>query len=153
MGMLFNSPDTVQMVRVLNRRYDDSAHGANGLQAHRGDAATYLNFGTYPTLRAVANQLGLLPGHSNARWLWFLDFIDGLPGPIPLSTIGTDLRNAIAAACNDANCDSIEFFAVPDTNISLHLGYVGLGGGRYSRIITLYTTLIDSLGTPPARDP
>jgi hypothetical protein len=151
MGMLFNTPDTLQIVNRLNHRYDDRAPG---LPAHRGDAAVHLDFATYPRLSAVANQLGLVPSnpHGNARWHWFLNFIEGLPGP-NLGTIGTDLRNAIAAACNDANCTSIEFFAVPDTNVSLHLGYIGLGGGRYSRIITLYTTLIDRLGNAPPRGP
>ena len=146
MGMLFNTPDTEQIVARLNRRYDDKVPG---LPANRGDAAVYLDFVTYPTLSSVATQLNLLPGNprGNRRWIWFLDFIDGMQGP-NLVTIAVDLRNVIATACNDQNCASIEFFAVPDTNISLYMSYIGLGGGRYSRIITLYTTLIDRLGAP-----
>ena len=99
----------------------------------------------------MATQIGLVPGnaHGNARWLWLLNFIDPLTGPSGMGTIGTELRNAIATACNDQYCQSIEFFAVPDTNVSLHLSNIGIGGGNYSRIITLFTATVDQLGGPP----
>ncbi len=146
-GDAFHTPDTQQIANRLNHRYDDKPAG---LQTHRGDAAVYQDSGTYPTLSAVANQLGLLPGNAkgNRRWLWFLDYIDPLPGPSGLSTIGAELRDAMVVACNDPNCTAIEFFSVPDTNVSLHLGNMGNGDGTYSRIVTLYTTLIDQLGAP-----
>jgi hypothetical protein len=147
MGMLFNTPDTHQIVDKLNHQYDDQPHG---LQQNHGDAGVYLDFVNYPNLPAVANRLGLLPGNgqADARWLWFLKFIDTLPGPN--TTIGVDLRNAIAAACNGyPNCVAIEFFAVPDTSVSLNVGNIGYTNGTYSAVITLFTLLIDRLGNAP----
>src|SRR5258708_14836041 len=120
MGLLFNTPGTNQIVNRLNQRYDDSPGG--GLQAHRGDAVVYLNFGGYPTLWDVASQLGLYPGaagsHVATRWHCFLDYIDPMPNPGG-GTIGSILRNDIAGACANLNCEAIEFFAVPDTVVHL----------------------------------
>jgi hypothetical protein len=59
MGMLFNTPDTEQIIKKLNKRYDDKNQG---LPANRGDAAHYLNFATYPSLWNVADKLSLYPG-------------------------------------------------------------------------------------------
>ena len=149
MGMLFNSVNTVQIVNRLNHRYNDNPAG---LQTHNGDDAVYLDYGTYPHLRDVANHLGLVPGNPRGvtRWLWFLDYIEPLPGPN--STIGNDLRQALAQACNNnragGGCTAIEFFAVPDVNASLHLGAAPNNDGTFSTIITLFTNMVDLYGAP-----
>ena len=150
MGLLFNTPGTEQIVKKLNQRYDDKPPG---LPANRGDAAVYTNLAGYPTLWDVATQLQLYPGANPAsgvarRWKCFLDFVDPLPDPNLGSTIGAILRNTIATACGDLNCESIEFFAVPDTVVHLSLSNLGSGGGKYSRIITLFTITADQMGCP-----
>jgi hypothetical protein len=156
MGLLFNTPDTQQIIQKLNKRYDDKN---NGLSANRGDYVVYLDFNGYPKLWDVAVKLQLYPGNNPnsmpaRRWKYFLDFIDPIPDPFLSpslgSTIGTILRKEIAKACQDStNCQSIEFFAVPDTTIHLNLGNLGTPfAGKYSRIITLFTMTADQMGSP-----
>ena len=149
MGMLFNTPDTEQIIKKLNKQYDDKAQG---LSAHRGDAAYYLNYVTYPTLWHVADKLSLYPGGNNTspparRWKYFLDFIDPLVDPNLGNPIGSILRQEIASACNDINCEAIEFFAVPDIVIHVNLGNLGNAAtGKHSRIITLFTMTVGQMG-------
>jgi hypothetical protein len=50
MGLLFNTPDTEQIIKKLNKQYDDKLQG---LPAHRGDATYYLDYAKYPSLWAV----------------------------------------------------------------------------------------------------
>ena len=64
----------------------------------------------------------------------------------PRGTIAADIRTAIVDACNDANCEAIEFFAVPDQNIELHVSNLGTGAGTYSKIITLFTIPAGQMG-------
>jgi hypothetical protein len=152
MGLLFNTPDTEQIIKKLNKQYDDKN---SGMPAHRGDAVYYLDYAAYPSLWAVADKLSLYPGNNNAspparRWKCFLDFIDPLIDPKLNKPIGTILRQEIANACNDANCEAIEFFAVPDTVIHVNLGNLGDPGnpGQYSRIVTLFTLPAGQMGCP-----
>lgn len=151
MGLLFNTPDTEQIVRKLNRQYDDKNQG---LSAHRGDAVYYLDYATYPSLWAVADRLSLYPGNNNTspparKWRCFLDYVDPLVDPNLHETIGRILRREIATACRDQNCEAIEFFAVPDTVIHVNLGNLASGAsGNFTRIITLFTLPAGQIGCP-----
>ncbi|MCC8429589.1 hypothetical protein LJ725_11475 [Reyranella aquatilis] len=151
MGLLFNTPDTEQIIKKLNKQYDDKPPG---LPNHRGDAIYYLDYVNYPSLWSVADKLSLYPGNNSnsppaRRWKCFLDYIDPLVDPDLKEPIGPILRREIAKACSDLNCEAIEFFAVPDTVVHVNLGNLGTGVmGKYSRIVTLFTLPAGQMGCP-----
>jgi hypothetical protein len=151
MGLLFNTPDTEQIIRKLNKQYDDKPQG---LAVHRGDAAYYMDYANYPSLWSVADKLSLYPGNNSnsppaKKWKCFLDYIDPVVDPNLHEAIGAILRREIAKACTDLNCEAIEFFAVPDTVIHVNLGNLGSGAmGKYSRIVTLFTLPAGQVGCP-----
>lgn len=111
MGMLFNTRGTLALLKILNDHF-----GARNFQGARNRNEHSVLRGASNS-RDAAHQLNLehpTDGALNLRWKKWLDYLDdysqgGVSG-------GHLVRQAMADAIDqrsNANCNAIEFFAVP----------------------------------------
>jgi hypothetical protein len=158
MGMLFNTPATIDIIKKLNSHFD-------GTTDRSGDIAELIKIATGGRghARDVAAALGLTPNDAyqvhgrsapSANWIAWLDLLDlhdnsKDSGNKCSATVG----NRITAALNINGKAVIEFFAVPDHNdtgyISVEATNVMDGGHLVSLCITVYTMTFDQLQNQP----
>ena len=152
MGILFNTPATIDIITKLNARYD-------GKTARGGDIVHHQKIATHGggKARDVAAALALTPDDAKQsiatkpttnwnQWLDFLDLHDNAKdvGKKCSETVG----NAIVSALTIDNKYVIEFYAVPDCNstgfISVDCTTVNIPSGPVL-CITAYTMTFDQL--------
>ena len=154
MGMLFNTPGTVQLLSVLNGQYgpvdpDDPTKGVK----NRGDVSFYTgkdanNNYNCATITDVWNALGLSTGKpsSDAHWIKWLKALESHRHGG--TTSAWALREAIGFFLQDNSCTSIEFFAVPANQIIVYFPPKvphPSNANYYSGIITVETVTYDKV--------
>ena len=172
MGMLFNTPTTLQALGMVNNAFrpDKFQKFQTALSAaHPPTWATdlYNAFSALSTATAgtgnifqVANMHPLYldfdrssqPGiDASTNWKLWLGFLDSNGnGTISWSAV---IAQEIARAAKDSHCKSIEYFAVPDKNITVVVSYLTITGNlsmtvpasNYTSIITVHTNTVDFL--------
>ncbi len=144
MGMIFNTQQTNTLIGYAN-----GALVAGGFARAANDATLkgYLaTIGTTTNLHDhVWNHLGLGNAGVAARlgfWLRLLDTIQQNGHPVSY-WIGQWILNALN---NTGRYAGVEFFAVPDTNISVSqrdFQDLNNGGNKYTLVITICTDVVD----------
>ena len=153
MGMLFNTPATLDILQKLNTFY-----GASNFNSLRANAAHYSNWPPSGGTHAFASTLGIVPSvgglsQQNWRtWLGLLELHDNqrrAAGEKCVRTVG----DAIHAALIDNAFHHVEFFAVPEPNglnhISVDVSNITDVNGSQTKIITVYTLTYDQLASTP----
>jgi hypothetical protein len=164
MGMLFNTPGTLRMLKALNERFrkDRFTH----LQAHLPANLIYNlsnltgNVGPNGIHDKVCTLLGMddWDPDVSANWRTFLNILDrtacapqivaGAPGnPTISGEIGRALALALQSMAPYQNVTSVEYFAVPTSARVPNLNIQPLtdGNGDQTLIVTVTTTTYDQV--------
>lgn len=139
MGGLFNTPDTMALVEMLNTAYQRNAFVLKSQDpAHIQD----LKDDTLATKDFVTKyRLVLGKAAFDGRWKKWLDILDE-------NDDESVVRSAMADALQDpASYSGIEFYAVPDPDFSVENPYdfPDQETGRLTKIIIVHTPTFDSL--------
>jgi hypothetical protein len=128
MGMLFNTDDTLRILKVINQAF--SRQGLNRLRKDTtypwATAFSQLPnpngfggaTGTYNTVaKALGIDLDGGTGLGSARWHKFLNILDVQPQQG--SVVATIIGQAISNALNNKNYSQVEIFAVPTSSAAV----------------------------------
>jgi hypothetical protein len=141
MGMLFNTDNTLQVLSLLNGRYNDK-----NIDNVRTDVQILRDYRTYKSIHSVAKALGLTNNKVDANWKQWLDAVDAHDQGAAKG--GVVIREAIAGFLEEADCSAIEFFAVPSNQLQILFPPKvpdPKGPNKYSRIITVETLTYDKV--------
>jgi hypothetical protein len=148
MGMLFNTDETLLILKMLHERY------GNNFNANRND---HVNLGDFTKdSHSVITGFGIDFPASNpskrARWKKYLDHIDGLAVAQDPNYGGTSVAQRIRAGIvkflNDANCVGIDFFALPANAVTVTfppVTYIDNTNTKYYATIVINTILVDAI--------
>jgi hypothetical protein len=160
MGMLFNTDDTIAMLRIVNLAFNQA-----GLSRIRNDktttaptAQTFTTLGSVvATYTAVAKPLGIDfdagSGLRSIRWQKWLGYLDSIQQPSTMKSVSNYIGNAISIAITSKSpiYSQVEFFVVPTpasakvpTISALAQDFQDVNG-EYSKIITITTSTVDQL--------
>lgn len=171
MGMLFNTPTTLQAIAMVNKAFEpkkfnslQNAFASGTLWATNLENA-FVNLST-ATAGGGGNIYQVVTMHplyldfdttsppgtdASNRWQKWLGFLDAQGnGTISWSAV---IAREIARAVKDAKCNGIEYFAVPGLQIEVAIAYFVVGQApvsappatKYTTIITVTTNTVDQL--------
>jgi hypothetical protein len=147
MGMLFNTPDTLDWVKTAHQRFTAAWGIFQGAPQTWVPRFQGLGAGGVPSYNILsAAPLNLVHPTKNARWTTWLGLIDA-------AAVSPVIGGHIADAINNARYtfSGVEFHFVPNRAIfaaSADLPDVNPGaksGTSYTKSITIYTTTWDNL--------
>ncbi|MBS0517156.1 MAG: hypothetical protein JSR90_00605 [Proteobacteria bacterium] len=164
MGMIFNTPATLEMTAMVNTQF--AASNLATWRARKGDFNGALN------LHQIAARYGVVPGSAQAqpRWRhWLVNILHQtacsalpaytIPGTTPYgpggsgSNVGKELTKLMAQALDDPNCEEIVMVIQPHTSVYIAQAETiasQSAPGRYSLAITLCTMQVPAIIPPPA---
>jgi hypothetical protein len=144
MGMLFNTPATLLLLKTLNDRYKASNIGT----VRAGDLIAYSSANS---LQVIWNGFGVslnVAGSPNgdANWsTWLSNTVNIDTGT---DTVHNAIKKAMVHHLNDKNCRQIEFFAYPSNQIFVHVpSAVPDPAGGHSCIVAVETVTFDKVAS------
>ena len=177
MGMLFNTPTTLQAIAMVNKAFEPKKF--NAFQSALGNGtlwATNLETAFTTLATATAGGAGNIyqvitmhplyldfdttspPGlDASTRWKKWLAFLDAQGnGTISWSAV---IAKELARAAKDLKCNAIEYFAVPGLQLAVTITYFIPGqatvtvppASTYTTIITVTTNTVDKLAAVSER--
>ena len=160
--MLFNTPETINLLRLLNQRFDARGLATLILDDHAGGGNWQRDFGglqgnTYRVAQRLGIDFDVGTGGASPlakRWKKWCDYIDGHnDNNHAAGNIANAIGQAIRGVISGANAvTQIEFFAVPDSGANAPGNSVGVSintftdqNGQQSLVITVNTQTVDNL--------